>query len=47
MAQHYPLLVRLDSKSIATALPVLQADVEEWLGGAGEGVVKAYSKVGV
>ena len=39
--------LRLDSKSIATALPVLQADVEEWFGGAGQGVVKAYSKVGV
>jgi len=36
---------RLDSKSIATALPVLQADVEEWFGGAGQGVVKAYSKL--
>ena len=36
---------RLDSKSIATALPVLQADVEEWMGGAGDGVVKVYSKL--
>ena len=39
--------LRLDSKSIATALPVLQADVEEWMGGAGEGVVKVYSKLEV
>ena len=37
--------LRLDSKSIATALPVLQADVEEWMGGAGDGVVKVYSKL--
>ena len=37
--------LRLDSKSIATALPVLQADVEEWMGGAGDGVVKLYSKL--
>ena len=37
--------LRLDSKSIATALPVLQADVEEWMGGAGNGVVKVYSKL--
>ena len=37
--------LRLDSKSIATALPVLQADVEEWMGGAGDGVAKVYSKL--
>ena len=37
--------LRLDSKSIATALPVLQADVEEWMGGAGNGVVKVYSRL--
>ena len=39
------VFLRLDSKSIATALPVLQADVEEWMGGAGNGVVKVYSKL--